>query len=261
MIVPIDFVDERNARLGMAVRAGHNSVPDVGSIRHAGSRRLFNQSVRKIGGFKCFFVAESHGRAIGPAIDNIVAARDWIENRFRPRLAIEFKLIPFIMIDRFQKLVRHVHGNVEVGERVLIVLGMNESQHVGMRDAHHAHIRPATNAALLHSVGCRIENIHKRHRPARHPVSRTYHGATGTKLLKSEPGAAAGLMNDRRIRCRLHDAGDRVRYIQHEASSELTIWLASVDQARSVGNKLPRQHNVGHRVKEFVALLGIGFGD
>src|SRR3989442_503076 len=96
---------------------------------------------------------------------------------------------------------------------------------------------------------------------ARHPVSRTYHGATGTKLLKSEPGASAGLMNDRRIRCRLHDAGDRVRHIQHEASSELTIWLSSVDQTRSVGNKLARQHNVRHRVEEFVALLGIGFGD
>ena len=96
--MPIDFVDERNARLGMAVRAGHNSVPDVGSIRHAGSRRLFNQSVRKIGGFKCFFVAESHGRAIGPPIDNIVAPRDWIESRLRPQgelVLIELE-VPFL---------------------------------------------------------------------------------------------------------------------------------------------------------------------
>ena len=68
-------------------------------------------------------------------------------------------------------------------------------------------------------------------------------------------------MNDRRISSRLHDAGDRVRHIQHEASSELTVWFAGVDEARSVGDKLSRQHDIRHRVEEFVALLGIGFRD
>ena len=171
MIVAIDFVDERNAGLGMAMRAGYDAVPDVRSIRHAGSRRFFNQSVGKIGGFECFFVAKSHRRAIRPAIDNIVAPRDGIENRLRPRLAIEFELVPFIMIDSLEKLIRHVHGNVEVGERMLIVLGMNKAQHVGMPDAHHAHIRAPTHATLLHSIGGRIENIHERYRAAGHTVS------------------------------------------------------------------------------------------
>src|SRR3989442_11817798 len=114
MIVAIDFVDEGNARFRITMRAGYDAVPDVRSISHAGSRRLFNQSVRKIGGFECFFFAGRHSRAVGPSIHNISAPRDWIENPLRPRLALEFKLIPFVVIAGLAKLVPHIYRKIEI---------------------------------------------------------------------------------------------------------------------------------------------------
>ena len=46
---------------------------------------------------------------------------------------------------------------------MLVILRMNETQNVGMRDAHHAHVRAAPHAALLNRIRRRIENIHERH--------------------------------------------------------------------------------------------------
>ena len=91
---------------------------------------------------------------------------------------------------------------------MLIVLRVNEAQHVRMRDAHHAHVSATAHTALLHCVGRRVEDIHERHGAAGDSVSRTNHRTARTQLLKSEARAAAGLMNDRGIGRGLHDAGD-----------------------------------------------------
>src|SRR5205814_2764449 len=56
MIVTIYFVDESDARLGMAMRAGHNAVPDVRRVNHPRRRRFFDQSIRKIRSVKGLLV-------------------------------------------------------------------------------------------------------------------------------------------------------------------------------------------------------------
>ena len=119
-----------------------------------------------------------------------------------------------------------------------------------MRDAHHAHVRAATHAALLHGVSRRIEDVHERHGAAGDAMGSADHGAARPKLFKSKASAAAGLMNDRSVGRCLHDAGDRVRHVEHKASGELTVRLSSVDEARRVGNKLARQHHLAHSIKK-----------
>src|SRR5688572_31148461 len=103
-----------------------------------------------------------------------------------------------------------------------------------MRDAHHAHVRAATHATLLHRVGRGIEDVHERHGTAGDAVRSADHRTARTELLKSEAGTAASLMNDSGVGRRLHDAGDRIRDIEHKARSKLSVWLTGVDEARRV---------------------------
>src|SRR5207249_3953201 len=109
VIMAIDFVDEGDARLGIAMRATDNAVPDVRRVNHARRGRLFNQSIGKIGSVEGFLISESDGGTVGPAIDDVVATGDRIENGLVPQLAIEVELIPFVLVDSIQKLV----GNVD----------------------------------------------------------------------------------------------------------------------------------------------------
>ena len=68
---------------------------------------------------------------------------------------------------------------------MLIVLRVNEAQHVRMRDAHHAHVRAAPHAALLHHVGHLVDDVHEGDRPGGDAVRRTDHRAAGTQQLIS----------------------------------------------------------------------------
>ncbi len=240
MVVAIDFIDKGDARLSIAVGAGDDPVPNVRSVNHARRRRLFNQGVGKIRGLESFLIPKSNGGPVRPAVDNIVAAGDGIENRLVPGLAVEIELIPFVVIDRVEKLVRYVDRNIKVGQRVLVVLGVNETQNVRMRDAHHAHVGAPTHATLLHRVSGRVEDVHERHGTAGYAVGCADHRATRSQLFKSETGAAAGLMNDRCVSRRLHDPGDRVRHVQYKAGRQLAIGLAGIHQAGRVGNELAR---------------------
>ncbi len=142
---------------------------------------------------------------------------------------------------------------------MLIILGVNEAQDVRMSYAHHSHVGAPPHAALFHGIGRRIENIHERDGAAGDAVSSADHRATGSQFLKGEAGAAARLMNNRSVGRRLHDAGDRVRHIEHKTSGQLSVRFAGIDQARRVGYEFTRQHDVGHDVEEFIALIGIGF--
>src|SRR4051812_26029362 len=108
MIVAIDFVDEGDARLGVLVSAGDDTVPDVRSVDKSRRGRLFNQSIGKIGRLERFLIAEGHGRAVGTAIDDVIAAGDRIENRIVPAFAFEFKLIPFVLLYGIEELVGDV---------------------------------------------------------------------------------------------------------------------------------------------------------
>jgi hypothetical protein len=48
----------------------------------------------------------------------------------------------------------------------------------------------------------------------------------GRSFSKVNPVPPPVLMNDGRVGRGLHDAGDRIRHIEHKAGSELAVWLA-----------------------------------
>ena len=169
-----------------------------------------------------------------------------ILNRFSPGFAVKLELKPFLFVNCLQELVSDVDRDVEVGKRVLIVLGMNETQHVRMRDAHHAHVGAATDATLLHDISHLIDDVHERDGAGSNAARRTNQSAVGAQKLVSHAGAAAGLVNGR---CRfgvLHDSGYRVRHVEHEAGRQLAIGFAGVDQAGRVRHKLASQHYLAH---------------
>src|SRR5438132_11302144 len=178
----IDFVDEGDARLGVFMSAGDDPVPDVGRVDHSRRRWLFNQSIGKIGSVESLFIAEGDGRTIRTAIDDIVAARDRIENGIVPAFTFEVELIPLVAIDRVEKLVSNVDGNIEVRERVLIVLRVNETQNVRMRPAYHAHVCATAHAALLYGVGRRVADIHERDGAAGDAMRRSDHRTARSSL-------------------------------------------------------------------------------
>ena len=99
-----------------------------------GHRRLFDRAVAKIGGFKSEFVGKCRGRAVRAAIDGIIGSGHSVENRLRPRFAVKFGLKPSAAIDRVHKQIGHRHRNIEIRQARLIVLGVDKSQNIGMRD-------------------------------------------------------------------------------------------------------------------------------
>ena len=116
-----------------------------------------------------------------------------------------------------------------------------EAQHVRMRYAHHAHVGAATHTTLLNHVSHLIDDVHERDGPEATPPSirRALQKAAG---IHRSSRSTAGLMNRRRSLGMIHNAGNRVRHIQHKAGSKLAVCFAGVNQARRVGNKLARQH-------------------
>ena len=58
----------------------------------------------------------------------------------------------------------------------------------------------------------------------------------------------------------LHDALDRIGYVQDETGGKLPLGLSGVDQARCVRDELAGQHDVGHVRIESVLFCRVRFG-
>src|SRR3954465_3761380 len=121
---------------------------------------------------------------------------------------------------------------------MLIILRVNETQHIRMSDTHHSHVRAASDAALLHDIGNLIHDVHERHWPRGNTASRSNKGAVRSQEFISHARAAAGLMNSGRSLSVLHDSGDRIRNFEYKTRSQLSISAPRVYQTRSVGNEL-----------------------
>ena len=135
VVVTVDLVDKDDAGLGVFVSGRDDAVPDVGCKDHAGHRRFFDGAVRKIGRFECKFVGKSRGRTVGTAINDVIRTGYRVENGLRPRLALKLGLKPRAAVDRVHKQVRHGHRDIKICQARLIVLGVDEPQNIGMRDA------------------------------------------------------------------------------------------------------------------------------
>src|SRR5215212_449584 len=138
---------------------------------------------------------------------------------------------------------------------MLIVLGMDEAQHVRMRDAHHAHVCTATYAALLHDISYLVNDVHERYWTRRHTGRRADHRAMRPEKFIGHARAAAGLVNRGSSLGVLHDSRKRVWDVQHKTRRELTVSFAGVDQTRRVRNELASQHHFAHGGKKLVTFL------
>ncbi len=137
---------------------------------------------------------------------------------------------------------------------------MDESQNIRVRDREDPHVRATADTALFYDLGRLVDDVHEADRARSDTARRVDHRTGRTQELVRHPGAAAGLVNDRDILRVLHDAFDRVGYVQHETSGELPLWLTCVHQARRVRNEFPCEHDRRHVVIESRLSLRIGFG-
>src|SRR6185503_10070322 len=92
----------------------------------------------------------------------------WIENGMRPRFAVKLGVEPLAVLNRVQKAIGDGHRNVEVGQTSLIILGMNESKDIRMRDRQDAHVGPTPHTALFDRLGHRVDDLHERNRTRRY---------------------------------------------------------------------------------------------
>src|SRR6185436_189442 len=105
---------------------------------------------------------------------------------------------------------------------------MNETQHIGMRDAHHSHVCTAPHTALLHDISHLIDDIHERHWTRSDTHRRADARSVWSQEFVSHASATAGLVNRCRSRCVLHYPLKRIGNLQNKARSQLTICLTSV---------------------------------
>ena len=143
---------------------------------------------------------------------------------------------------------------------MLIVLGVDKAENVGVSDSHHSHIRAAANTALFHDIGYLIDDVHERNGPGGCTVSQADSGASGAQGLVSHAGAAAGLMNHRGNLGMVHDAGNGVGNSENKASGKLAIVAAGIYEAGSVRQKLAVEHDLSHCLMELVMLRLVRFG-
>src|SRR4030095_16693648 len=101
---------------------------------------------------------------------------------------------------------------------MLVILGMNETKHIRMGNAHHTHVRSTTNTTLLNDVRHLIDDVHERDWTRGHPRGRTNHRSCWSQKLVSHSGSATSLVNRRCRLCMIHDPLQRVRQIENKAS-------------------------------------------
>ncbi len=235
----VHVVDEDDPRLGPAVRARDDPAPDVGREDHARARRL----LAVVG--------------VGTALAVIGLG---IVDRLGPRLAVELQLIPVAVLDRGEEVVRHRHRDVEVRQRPLVVLRVDEPQDVRVLARHDAHVGATAHTALLDGLGHRVDDLHEGDRARRDSAAAADARARGPQQLVGHSRAAARLVDERAPARMLHDLGEVVSDRKHEARGKLPLRLARVHQTRRVGKESAVQHQRHHRLDELAPLDRVCLG-
>ncbi len=115
---------------------------------------------------------------------------------------------PFVVVDGFEKAIRDVDRDIEVDQRDLVVLGVDETQNVRVGHTHHAHIGAATYATLLDHIRYLIDDAHERYWTGCVAAGGVDDRASGAQEFVTHAGATARLVNDGRGLGMLHDAFD-----------------------------------------------------
>ena len=87
---------------------------------------------------------------------------------------------------RRHELLGDPHRDVEVVEDVLVFLGPDELQDVGMVDAQDAHVGAPPGAALLDGLGGHVEHPHERDRAAGHAHGGSHQVVLGPQAAEAE---------------------------------------------------------------------------
>src|SRR5262245_34693648 len=92
-----------------------------------------------------------------------------------PGLAVELRLKPSTAIHRIHEQVSNGNGNIKVREACLVILRVNKTQNVRMRNTQDAHVRTAPDAALLNDLGRLVDDVHETDRTTRDASCRIHH--------------------------------------------------------------------------------------
>ena len=147
-------------------------------------------------------------------------------------------------LDPFHKVGVHRDGDVEVDQRLPVFLGADEAQDVGVGDPQDAHIGAPAGAALLDHIGGGVEGADEADRPAGDAAGGADHIALRAQAAEREAGAAAALVNQRRLLDLVEDFVQRIVHRQHEAGRQLLQLAPGVHQRRRVGHQLQAAHGL-----------------
>ena len=154
------------------------------------------------------------------------------------------KVVVLTLLHGLHELFGEPHGQIEVRELALNLLGVDEVEDIGMVDAENAHVCAAPLAALLNLLSRGVEYAHKRNRAGRHAASRADTAVAGTQTGESEAGAAAGLVNHGRILHGVKDALDGVIDRQHEAGRQLAYVSPRIHERGRVREEAAGDHEL-----------------
>ena len=118
----------------------------------------------------------------------------------------ELQVPAAVVLHRRHKGIRDAHGNVEIGDLVLIRLAGDELFDIRMVHAQHSHVGSAPRAALGDFAEGMVVDAQEAHRSGSLPGGGFHQGALGAQVGEVETVAPAGLLDEGGIPQGLEDA-------------------------------------------------------
>ena len=131
-----------------------------------------------------------------------------------------------------------------VGQRDVLVLGVDELDDVRVRDPHDRHLGAAARPALGDGLAHLVERLHERERPRRDSAGRADGVAVGAQPPEGVAHPAAGLEHLGGLLGRLVDVSEVVGGRVDETRRELLEFVAGVHQRGRVRHERQRRHQL-----------------
>ena len=155
------------------------------------------------------------------------------------------------VLDGLHEGIRHADRYVEVGDRVLVTLAVDELEHIGMVDAKDGHIGATTRPTLADDLRGSVKYAHEADRSRRLATAAAYHGTLRPQPREGEARPTTSLLNKGCVAQCLEDAivgpAHIIRNRQYETRGQLTQRRAGAGEGRRIG----QEEEVGeHPVEE-----------
>ena len=156
------------------------------------------------------------------------------------------------------KVLGDRHRDVEVNQMFAVLLGVDETENVGMVDVQDTHVGAAAGAALLYHVGGGVKGVNEADRAGSHAPGGADHVPLRAQAGEGKAGAAATLVDQGGLPHPGENRFQRVVHRQDKAGGELLQFPPGVHQGGRVGHKLQAPHHV---VELFLGGLPFHFRD